>query len=87
MGLQMPQIPHPHPHPLTHPQDFVFTTERPHYSLASFSSFICECTTLAKNLFVFKSTLDYLPKKPHVNEAEMVNSVCSVTFSSSGPQK
>ena len=30
------------------PPDFVFTSERPHYSLALFSSFICTCTTLAK---------------------------------------
>ena len=67
----MSQIP-PHPPP----QDIVFTTERPHYSLASFSSFICECTTLAKNYFVFKSTVDYFPKKSHVNEAENNSEQC-----------
>ena len=45
MGLQMSQI---------FPREFVFMSERPHYSLALFSSFICTCTTLAKNLFAFK---------------------------------
>ena len=45
MELQMSQIPPPPPPA----QDFVFTTERPHHSLALFSSFICKCTTLAKN--------------------------------------
>ena len=32
------------------PSDFVFSSERPHYSLALFSSFIFTCTTLAKKL-------------------------------------
>ena len=40
MGLQMFQPPTPPP------PDFVFTSERPHYSLALFSSFIGTCTTI-----------------------------------------
>ena len=40
MGLQMFQPHPPPPHP-----DFVFTSERPHYSLALFSSFVGTCTT------------------------------------------
>ena len=31
--------------------------------LALFSTFICTCTTLVKNLFEFKRTLDYFPVK------------------------
>ena len=42
---------------------FEFTSERPHYSLALFSSFICTCTTSKKDKFAFKKTLDYFPKK------------------------
>ena len=42
---------------------FEFTSERPHYSLALFSSFICTCTTSKKDKFAFKTTLDYFPKK------------------------
>ena len=33
------------------PPDFVFTSERPHYSLALFSSFICTCTTSKRYKF------------------------------------
>ena len=45
------------------PPDFVFTSERPHYSLALFSSFICTCTTSKRYKFASKRTLDYFPKK------------------------
>ena len=45
------------------PPDFLFTSERPHYSLALISSFICTCTTSKRNKFYPKRTLDYLPKK------------------------
>ena len=45
------------------PPDFLFTSERPHYSLALISSFICTCTTSKRNKFYSKRTLDYLPKK------------------------
>ena len=39
------------------PPDFVFTSERPHYSLALFSSFICTCTFSKKIEFASKRTL------------------------------
>ena len=45
------------------PPDFVFTSERPHYSLALFSSFICTCTTIKRYKFASKRALDYFPKK------------------------
>ena len=41
----------------------MFTSERPHYSLALFSSFIGTCTTSKKYKFASKKTLDYFPKK------------------------
>ena len=45
------------------PLDFVFTSERPHYSVALFSSFIYTCTFSKKIEFASKRTLDYFPKK------------------------
>ena len=45
------------------PTNFVFTSERPLYSLALFSSFICTCTTSKRYKFASKRTLDYFPKK------------------------
>ena len=45
------------------PPDFVFISERPLYSLALFSSFICTCTTSKRYKFASKRTLDYFPKK------------------------
>ena len=48
---------------LTFPPDFVFTSERPHYSLALFSSFICTCKFSKKIEFASKKTLDYFRKK------------------------
>ena len=39
------------------PPDFVFTSERPHYSLALFSSFIYTCTFSKKIEFASKRTL------------------------------
>ena len=42
---------------------FEFTSDRPHYSLALFWSFICTCTTSKKDKFAFKRTLNYFPKK------------------------
>ena len=45
------------------PPDFVFTSERPHYSLALFSSFLCTRTTSKRYKFASKRTLDYFPKK------------------------
>ena len=41
----------------------MFTSERLHYSLALFSSFICTCTTSKRYKFASKRTLDYSPKK------------------------
>ena len=41
----------------------MFTSERPYYSLALFSSFIYTCTTSKKDKFASKRTLDYFPKK------------------------
>ena len=62
----------------------MFTSERPHYSLALFSSFIYTCTTSAKKQFAFKWTLDYFPKKSpkNANVADMVKkmSVASIFF-------
>ena len=40
--------------------DFVFTSERPHYSLALFSSFIYTCTFSKKIEFASKRTLGYI---------------------------
>ena len=34
----------------------MFTSERPHYSLTLFSSFICTCTTSKRNKFAYKRT-------------------------------
>ena len=42
---------------------FEFTSDRLHYSLALFSSFICTRTTSKKDKFAFKRTLDYFRKK------------------------
>ena len=41
----------------------MFTIERPHYSLALFSSFICTCKFSKKIEFASKRTLDYCRKK------------------------
>ena len=40
------------------PPDFVFTSERPHYSLALFPRFICTCPFSKKIEFASKRTLD-----------------------------
>ena len=41
----------------------MFISERPLYSLALFSNFICTCTTSKRYKFASKRTLDYFPKK------------------------
>ena len=47
---------------MSSPIVYKFTSERPHYSLALFSSFICTCTTSKKIEFALKRTLGYFPK-------------------------
>ena len=43
--------------------DFVFTSERPYYSLALFSRIICTCSLSKKNKFTSKRTFDYFRQK------------------------
>ena len=45
------------------PPDFVFTIERPHYSLALFSSFIYTCTFSKKIEFASKGLMKVQEKK------------------------